>query len=58
MIDVMFRLDRGDMGDEPPKYPPTVPDDCESVPSPKRRQHSKSLTIYQLFNKLGDPIPI
>ena len=32
--------------------------DYESAPPPKRRQHSTSLTIYQLFNKLGGPILI
>ena len=48
----------GDGGDKPPRHPLTIPDDYESASPPKRRQHYKSLTIYELFNKLGAPIPI
>ena len=58
MADVMSRYHGGDKGDELPRYRPTVPGDCESSLPFKRRQHSKSLTAYQLFNKLGGPIPI
>ena len=49
----------GDWGDELPKHPPnTVPIDCESIPPPKRRQHYKSLTVFQRYNKLQGHIPI
>ena len=58
MSDVLPRHHGGDGGDESPRNPPIVPDDCESAPPPKRRQHSKSLTVYQLINKLGGCIPI
>ena len=58
MVDVLSRHHGGDEGDEPPRHLPTVLGDCESTPPPKRRQHSKSLTIYQLVNKLGTCIPI
>ena len=58
MTDVISRHHGGDEGDEPPRHPPSVPSNCESTPPPKRRQHSKSLTIYQLVNKLGSYIPI
>ena len=58
MVGVMFRHHGGDVDDELPRHPPIVPGDCESAPPPKRRQHSKSLIVYQLFNKLGGPIPI
>ena len=58
MADVLPRHHGGDRGDEPPRHPPSVLGDYESAPPPKRRQHSKSLTVYQLFNKLGGPIPI
>ena len=46
MADVLSRHHGGDVGDEPPRHPTTIPGDCESVPPPKRRQHSKSLTVY------------
>ena len=58
MADVMSRYHGGDEGDEPPRHPPTVLSDCEFALPPKRRQHSKSLTVHQLFNKLRDLIPI
>ena len=58
MTDVMSRNHGGDGGDEPPRHPPTVPSYCESTPPPKRRQHSKSLVVYLLFNKLGGHILI
>ena len=58
MTDVMSRHHGGDVGDERSRYPPIVPGDCESAPPPKRRQPSKSLTVYQFFNKLGNPILI
>ena len=58
MTDVLPRHHGGDKSDKPPRHSPIVPSDYESAPSHKRRQHSKSLTIYQLFNKLGCPIPI
>ena len=49
----------GDGGDEPPSHPPsTVPAYSESAPSSKRSQHYKSLTIFQLHNKLQGPILI
>ena len=52
MADVMPTHYRENEGDEPPKHPPTLPTDCESAPPPKRRQHSKSLIVFQLYNKL------
>ena len=58
MADVMSRHHRGDGGDEQPRHPSTVPSNCESAQPPKMRQNSKSLTVYQPFNKLGGPIPI
>ena len=58
MADVMPRHHRGDGGDEPYRYPPTIPIGCEFAPPPKRRQHLKSLMVFQLYNKLGGPIPI
>ena len=58
MTDVLPRHHGGDENDEPPRHPSTVPGNCEFAPPPKRRQHSKSLTVYQLFNKLGGFIPI
>ena len=54
----MSRHHGGDGGDELLRHPLTIQGDCESAPPPKRRQHSKSLTAFQLFNKLGDCIPI
>ena len=49
----------GDGGHEPPRHPPnTGLADCESAPPPKRRQHCKSLTVFQLYSKLQGPIPI
>ena len=48
-----------DRGDEPPRHPPsTVLTDWESALPPKMRQHYKSLTIFQLYNKLQGPIPV
>ena len=58
MSDVISRHYGGNGGHVPPRQPPTVPGDCESASPPKRRQHSKSLIVYQLFNKLGGLIPI
>ena len=59
MTDVMPSHHGGDRGDEPPRYPPkTVLADCESAPPPKMRQDYKSLTIFQLYNKLQGLIPI
>ena len=58
MANVMPRNHEGDRSHEPPRHPPTIPADCESAPPPKRRQHSKSLIVFQLYNKLGGPIPI
>ena len=46
IVDVMSRHHGEDGGDEPPKHPPTIPGDCESALPPKRRQYSKSLTVY------------
>ena len=45
-------------GDESPRHPPTVAADCEFALPPKMRQHYKSLTVYQLVNKLGGYILI
>ena len=59
MADVMPSHHGGDKGDEPPRHPPCiVPGDCKSAPPPKRRQHYKSLTMFQLYDKLRGPIPI
>ena len=58
MTDVLFRHHVRDRGDEPPMHYPTMSGDCESIPHPKRRQHSKSLIVYYLINKLGGHIPI
>ena len=59
MTDVMSSYHGGDGGDEPPRHPPpTVPADCESALPPKRKQHYKSLTVFQLYNKLQGPISI
>ena len=53
MTEVMPSHHGGDGGDEPPRHlPSTVPADCQSTPPPKRRQHYKSLTIFQLYEKL------
>ena len=53
MAEVMPSHHKGDRGDEPPRHPPsTVPTDCQFAPPPKRRQHYKSLTVFQLYNKL------
>ena len=48
----------GDEGDELSRHPPSVPVDCESARPLKRRQHSKSLIVFHLYNKLGGLIPI
>ena len=49
----------GDGSNEPPRYPPSIiPTGCESAPPSKMRQHYKSLTVYQFYNKLRHPIPI
>ena len=56
--EVMPRHHGVDGGDEPPRHPPTILGDCESAPPPKRRQRTKSLTFFRLYNKLGGPIPI
>ena len=59
MADVMPSHHGEDGGDEPPRHPPSiVPANCESAPLPKRRQHYKSLMVFQLYNKLQGPIPI
>ena len=58
MANVMSMHHIGDVGDEPPKHSPIVPGDCESAMPLKKRYHSKSLIVYQLFNKLGHLIPI
>ena len=58
MADVMSSHHEGNEGDELPRHPPSiVPADYESAPPPKRRQHYKSLKVYQLYNKLGRPFP-
>ena len=58
MADVLPSYHGGDVGDELPRHPPTVPGDCESALPSKRRHHSKLLTVYQLVNKLGGHITI
>ena len=58
MADVMSRHHGGDGGDESPRHPPTVRGECASTSPSKRRQHSKSLIVYQLFNKPRGRIPI
>ena len=45
-------------GNGPLRHPPTVLGDCESASPLKRRKHSKSLMVFQLYTKLGGPIPI
>ena len=58
MADVMPSPHGGYEGDEPPRHPPsTVVADCEYAPPLKRRQHYKSLTVFQLYNKLRGLIP-
>ena len=53
MTDVMPSQHGGDEGDEPPRHPPSiVPADCQSASPPKRRQHYKSLMVFQLYKKL------
>ena len=37
MIDVLSRHHGGDRGDEPPRHPSTIPANCESAPSSKKR---------------------
>ena len=46
----MSRHHRGYGSDEPPRHPLIVPGDCKSASPPKKRQHSKLLTVYQLFS--------
>ena len=59
MADVMPSHHGGDGADEPPRHPSsTILVDCESASPPKRRQYYKSLTVFQLYNKLQGPIPI
>ena len=59
MADVIPSNHGGDGSDEPPSHPPsTVLVDCESALPPKRRQHYKSLIIFQLYNKLHGVISI
>ena len=58
MANVLSRHHGRDEGDELPRHPPIVPGDCESASPPKRRQHYKSLSVYQLVNKLGGCILI
>ena len=55
MIDLMRRHHGRDEGEKPIIRLATVPSNCKSTPSPKRRQHSKSLIIYQLFNNRFHP---
>ena len=57
MADVMPTHHGGDGGDELPRHPLIVLSDYQ-FPPPKRSQHSKSLTTFQLYTKLGGPIPI
>ena len=59
MANIMPSHHGGVGGDEPPKHPPNiVPADCQFTLPPKRRQHYKSLTIFQSYNKLQGPIPV
>ena len=58
IAEIMSRYIGGDGADELPRHPPIIPSDCESASPLKMRQHSKSLTIYQLFNKLGGLTPL
>ena len=59
MANVMPSHHGGDGVDEPPRHPPsTDPADYEFAPPPKRRQHYKSLTVFQLYNKLQSLFPI
>ena len=46
MANVMPSHHGGYEGDEPPRYPPTIPGNCQSAPPLKRRKHSKSLTVF------------
>ena len=51
MADVVSMHHGGDVRDELPRHPPTILGDCDQfATSIKRRQHSKSLTVYQLVN--------
>ena len=58
MVDVLPRHHGEDEGNESPRHPPIILDDWESAPPLKRKKHSKSLAVYQLFNKLEGHIPI
>ena len=59
MADVMPSHHGSDGGDELPRHPSsTVLANCQFALPPKRRQHYKSLTVFQLYNKLQGPIPV
>ena len=58
MADALSKHHGGDGGKVSPKRPTIVYGDCESTTPPKKSQHSKSLIVYQLFNKIGKVIPI
>ena len=53
MADVMPSYHGGDGSDESLRHPLNiVPVDCQSAPSPKRRQHYKCLMVFQPYEKL------
>ena len=59
MADVMSSHHGGDGDEELPRPPSsTVPADYQSAPPLKMRQHYKSLTVFQLYDKLRSPIPV
>ena len=59
MADVMPSHHGRNGGNKPPRHPPsTFPVDCEFASPPKRKQHYKSLTVFQLYDRLRGFIPI